>query len=149
SSTASTTLKIAVFAPIPSASVSTTTAVNPRLLLSTRKASRRSAQSMSMHYILDIQKHQRHNDGARLWRTHSCVRLCLSRAETPLDVCRLPAAAFFRFLKPVKQPAGIRPSQRFQPMRLAFLLAVSSHRAPAAQPLDFFLHLTVPPVFVV
>src|SRR5262245_20907703 len=47
-STALTTLKMAVLAPIPSASVSTATVVNPRCLASIRTPNRRSCQSMSV-----------------------------------------------------------------------------------------------------
>src|SRR4030081_1257500 len=51
SSTALTTLKIAVFAPMPSASVMTATAVNPGFFKSWRKANFRSFMAQCLHWI--------------------------------------------------------------------------------------------------
>ena len=51
SSTAFTTLKMAVLAPMPSASASTATAVNPGFLASTRPAKRTSCHRFPIDYL--------------------------------------------------------------------------------------------------
>ena len=65
SSTASIKLKIAVFAPIPKANVSTATAVNAGLLRNMRSANRTSCHSCSSHTKLHTS------------RVSSCTRLTL------------------------------------------------------------------------
>src|SRR5262245_44667540 len=85
SSTAFTVLKMAVFAPMPSASTSSATTANPRLLFNVRKAKRTSWPNAMLGPAWQLGEHARSTAYARLEsRTIHCGRAARTGAALHL-----------------------------------------------------------------